>query len=166
MKKKENEEKQDSKEKSNQRIWKTVSVSVIILFAVIIIGGLIKAFYIRSSFVKPTQQQVDFATKIASERMKSMNQNVSAFSIHTNMMRRMHDEDGGKTRGMMQVSFYNNSTMHTFLVDVNSGEVLLHSETDVYGSWMNRKTSHHYFMPFMMRERKPMMNGEFYEDKK
>ena len=165
MKRRENEEKQNSKKKSSQKIWKIVSVSVIILFVVIIIGGLIKALYIKSSFVKPTQEQIDFAGKIATERMKSMHQNASMFQMRTNMMRKMHED--GKTRGMMQVSFYNNSTMHTFLVDVNSGEVLLHSETDVYGSWMNnQKYSHHYFMPFMMRERAPMMHGEFYEDKK
>ena len=149
---------------SKQKIWKTVSIAVIILFAVIIAGGLIKAFYIRSSFVKPTNEQIDYATKIATEKLKSMHVNASMFQIHADRMRRMRDD--GKTRGIMQVSFYNNSTMHTFLVDVNSGEVLLHSETDTYGTWMNRKTSsHHYFMPFLMRER-TMMHGELYEGKK
>lgn len=157
MKNKEKEEKQDSKNKSTQKVWKVISISVIILFVILIIGGLIKAFYIRSSFVKPTREQVDFATKIATEKLQSMHVNSSMFQVHADRMRKMHDDGEGKTRGMMQVSFYNNSTMHTFLVDVNSGEVLLHSETDVYGSWMNHKQSNHrYFMPFMMRERTPM----------
>ena len=131
MKKKENEEKQDSKNKPNQRIWKGISIAVIILFAIIIIGGLIKAFYIRSSFIKPTQTQIDYATKIATEKLQSSGGNSSMFQIQVGRkMRRLHED--GINMTIMQVSFNNNVTSHTYLIDVNSGKVLLHSQTDTY----------------------------------
>ena len=47
------------------------------------------------------------------------------------------------SRTIMQVSFYNNATSHTYLIDVNSGDVLLHSQTDVYGAFGNSHNARH-----------------------
>ena len=119
------------KQKNGNRIWKIVAIAVIAVFAVLIIGGIIKAHYIRSSFVKPTQVQIDYAAKIATEKLQSMGENASAFQIQTGKRMRTHKENG-VSRTIIQVSFSNNSTTHIYLVDVNSGEVLLHSETNIY----------------------------------
>ena len=108
-----------------------MAIAVIIIFALFLAGGLIKAMYIRNSFVKPAQAQIDYATKIAREKLQSTGVNSSAFQVQTGrMMRTMHDNMGTKT--MLQVSFYSNSTTHTYLVDVGSGKIILHSETDLY----------------------------------
>ena len=125
-----------------KKIWKITAIAVVVLFAVIILGALIKANYIRSSFVKPTQAQINYATKIATEKLQSMGGNASAFHIQAGgRMRRLHDD--GAARTTMQVSFYNNSTTHTYLIDVNSGEILLHSQTDTYIVFGGYKKKHY-----------------------
>ena len=140
MKNEKKEEKQKfttSRNNFGQRFWRVVAIAVIVLFAVIIVGGLIKAHYIRSSFVKPTQTQIDYATKIATEKLQAAGVNLSAFQIQVGRkMRILHDD--GATKTIIQVSFYNNATTHIYLVDVNSGKVLLHSETNIYSALENR----------------------------
>ncbi len=138
-------EKHDEKQKSKavpsyhrKRIWKTIAISVVVIFVLIIVGGLIRVHYLRSSFIKPAQAQVDYAKKIAAEKLQSMNVNASAFQINIGRrMRRLHDDEGART--IIQVTFNNNASSHTYLIDVNTGEVLLHSETDIYGAWTNHK---------------------------
>ena len=130
--------KKQKKEEKQKIIWKIVAIAVIAIFGVLIIGGLIKAHYIRSSFVKPTQAQIDYAAKIATEKLQSMGENVSAFQIQTGKRMRTHKENG-VSRTIIQVSFSNNSTTHIYLVDVNSGEVLLHSETETFVPFWEHK---------------------------
>ena len=115
-------EKKDEKQKfttaSNKRFWRILAVAVVVLFAVIIAGGLIKAHYIRSSFIKPTQNQINYATKIATEELQSTGRNASAFQFQVGRkMRKLHDDATTKT--IIQVSFYNNATTHIYLVDIN-----------------------------------------------
>ena len=130
-----NEEKQIA---SKQKIWKVTAIAVVVLFVLLIAGGLIKAHYIRSSFIKPTQAQIDYTTKIATEKLQSMGINSSAFEIQAGRkMRILHENGIAKT--IIQVSFYNDATTHTYLIDVNLGEILLHSETHTYGAWASHK---------------------------
>jgi len=119
------------KKDSGRRLWKIVAIAVILIFAVIIGIGLIKAHYLGSSFIKPSQSQMDYAEKIAKEKLQSAGVDLSAFKIETGKKMRVFHK-GNSTKTVMQVSFYNNATTHTYLVDINSGKVLLHSETDVY----------------------------------
>ena len=122
----------------SQKIWKIVSIAVVIVFMLVLAGGLIKVFYFKSSFVKPTQGQIDDATRIAIKKLQSTGVNASAFQIHVgSKIRKIYND--GVSNTILQVSFANNSTSHTYLIDVNSGEVLLHSETEEYGMWSNHK---------------------------
>ena len=143
MKKQKEERQTFSASNKFERVWKMVAIAVIIVFALLLAGGLIKAHYIRSSFVKPTQAQADYAAKIASEKLQSTGINPSAFQVQTGrMMRAMHYNADKKL--MLQVSFYNNSTTHTYLVDVTSGEIILHSETDTYIAFGEHQNKRHY----------------------
>ena len=129
-----------------KEVWRIVAIAVVVLFAVVIMGGLLKAYYIKSSFVKPTHAQIDYATKIAAEKLQSIRVNSSAFQIQVGRkMRILHDDGAAKI--IIQVSFYNNSTTHTYLVDVNSGKVFLHSETDIYGALGNRHNEYPHKKP-------------------
>jgi len=140
MKKKNNKEEKKNKNHNGihgHRIWKTIAIAVIAVFAVIIIAGVIRTHYIRSSFIKPTQAQIDYATKIATEKLQSAGVNSSGFQMqYGKRMRKMHN--GVLNRIIIQVLFYNNSTTHTYLIDVDSGEILLHSQTDMYNSFGNQ----------------------------
>lgn len=141
MKNRKREEKQQLREAGSnkgQRILKAVAIAVIVVFALVIIGGLIKVYYLKASFIKPTQAQVDYATKIAAAKLQSAGENASAFQVHVGRgMRKIHD--GETARTLMQVAFNNNVTSHAYLIDMNTGEVILHSETDIYGTWTSNK---------------------------
>jgi hypothetical protein len=114
-----------------QNIWKILAIAVIVIFALFLVSGMVKYYYIRSSFVEPTQAQVSYAVKLATGKLESGGMNVSAFQVKVEeMMRRPHDDR--ENRSILQVLFYTNTTTHTYLVDVNSGEVILHSETEWY----------------------------------
>lgn len=113
--------------------WKVVAVAAILLFAIFIVSGIMKAHYFKPSFTKPTQEQIDYATKLASDRLESTGANISDFKIKFGQgMRTPQPQNEKSKRTIIQVSFYNNVTTHIYLVDVNSGEVLLHSQTDIY----------------------------------
>jgi len=138
----------------SHRAWKIIAISVIVLFALLVLGGAIRAYYFRSSFTKPMQAQLDFAAKKATEKLQSTGANASSFQMHIGTkMKRMHDNQ--LSRSIMQVSFVNNNTTHIYLVDVDSGDIILHSETDVYGSWPGREMYEHHdsVFPWMMHKR-------------
>ena len=125
-----------------RRTWKIVAVAVIVIFVLIILGTIVKIYHFKSSFTKPTPTQIDYATKIATKKLQSSGGNVSAFEIRVgNRIKRMYDNEF--SRSIVQVSFINNSNSHAYLIDVNSGEILLHSETDVYGTWASHKSNNH-----------------------
>lgn len=133
------------------RIWKIVAIAVVIIFAVFVVGSIIKVNQIKSSFVKPTQEQIDYATQIATEKLTSIGVNASEFQIKVG--ERMPKLHKGVERNIMQVLFYNNSTTHVYLVDVKSGEIISHSATEVYDSAYGSPRQ-----PFI---EKPMPSGEF-----
>ena len=132
-------------------LWKITAIAVIVLFMLLIVGGLIKVYYLKSSLIKPTQAQVDYVTKIATERLQSTGNNASMFQIHVGSRIRREHEDG-TNRDIIQVSFNNNVTSHMYLIDVNTGEVLLHSQTDMYIDFGgHQKKRHHNKYPFFKR---------------
>ena len=134
---------QKKKNNGKQKIWKIVAISVIAAFAVLVIIGIIKAHYIKSSFVKPTSAQISYATKIASDKLKSTGADVSSFQVQAG--RKMHImHDNGVSRTTIPVSFYNNSATHTYIIDINSGEVLLHSETNMHIPFGERQNKYPY----------------------
>jgi hypothetical protein len=159
---KKNQEKQKSESEEwlddhGRRIWKILAISIIVVFAVFIILGIMKSHYIRSSFVKPTQEQINYAEKVASEKLQSTGVNASSFEFKaSDRMRKINDD--GTT--VMQVSFFNNSTTHMYLVDINSGEILMHSQTDIYKQLdtEHKAPPHDGFPPFDMN------SGFFWHD--
>ena len=128
-------------------IRKVVAILVVIIFVLLIVGGLIKAHYIRKSFAKPTQQQVDSAAKIAKESLKSEGMDPAMFQMQSGSRLRVVKDERGVQKLIMQISFYNNSANHVYLIDVNSGKILLRSETDFYEPLdrQNREMPRHIF---------------------
>ena len=112
-------------------VWKIVAIAMVGVFAVLILIGMIKAHNIKSSFAAPTSAQIDYAKELAIDKFESIGGNTSAFQIRVeDRMRRPHDDISNRT--ILQVVFYNDTTTHLFLVDVNSGKVIMHSETEMY----------------------------------
>ena len=124
-----------------KKIWKITAMAVLLITALLIAGGLIKVYYFKSFYIKPTQTQIDYATKIATAKLQSAGSNASAFQVQAGRkMRRLHES--GSERTIMQISFNNDITSHEYLIDVNTGEVLLHSETDAYIPFGENRKKH------------------------
>lgn len=112
-------------------VWKAIAVLVVVIFVLFIIGGIIKSHHFRSSIVKPAQEQIDYAKAIATEKLQLTGENASAYEIRVaGTMRKI--PLNGVAQNIIQVSFYSNATTHMYLVNLGSGEVILHSQTDVY----------------------------------
>lgn len=119
--------------------WKMAAIAMILVFVIIIISGVIRVNKIRPSFEMPTQEQNDIALQLAGEKLNELGLNASDFKAEVGQIMRMPEKKEGKywhrdeqKKQILQVAFSNNSTTHTFLVDINSSMVLLHSQTDFY----------------------------------
>lgn len=119
------------KKKLKIKIWKIVAIAVIAIFAILLIKGFMRAHDMRAAFIKPTQAQINTATKIAAEKLESIGGNASLFEIRAGEMMRRHP-DKRFNGEIMQISFYNDETMHIFLVDMSTEKAILHSQTDIY----------------------------------
>ncbi|MEK6967124.1 MAG: hypothetical protein AABX51_00670 [Nanoarchaeota archaeon] len=118
----------------SQRIWKIVAIAMIAVFALFVIGGLIKSYHLKSLFIEPTQAQADSAVKIATEKLQSLGMNASKFQIRVGGKVSLFRDDTASRR-IIQVTFSNNTLSHTYLIDLSNGEILLHSEAQSYGTW-------------------------------
>jgi hypothetical protein len=120
-----------SKSQKPANLWKIAAIVVILVFGLLMVGAAIKAYHFRSSFVRPTEAQIEYAKAIAVEKLLEEGENASSFDIYT-ADRMPSIVAGGTKRSILEVTLYNDAVMHTYLVDANSGEVLLHTKTEAY----------------------------------
>jgi hypothetical protein len=118
-------------------VWKLVAICFIVIFAIFIVFGLIRAYHSKSSFVIPSQDQKDLALKVATEKFVSSGGNLSDFKVIVSD--RMHKSHDGKS-DILQVSLYNNVINHVYIVDVDTGALLLHSETETFDGFKESTT--------------------------
>lgn len=124
-------EKKASKQNLSYSKWKVVSIAVIVLFALFVVVGIIKAYHFRQPFTQATQSQAAHAKGIAIKKLQSMGENASNYEIRAAEKIRKF-RMGNNSRSIMQVLFYSNKTMHVFLIDLESDELILHSKTEIY----------------------------------
>ena len=126
----------NSQTQNNQKskIWKWIAISVVFVFILFIVIGLIRNYHFRSSFVKPTQAQIGLATQIATEKLQSSGGNATDFKIKVNgkMPKPRYFGNEKPLPVVLQVLFYKNATSHAYLVDITSKEVLMHSQTEFF----------------------------------
>ena len=127
-------EKQKSRlpaENHGKRLWKIIAISFIVIFVLFIAVGVAKVYRYKSSLVKPTQDQIGFVTKIAADRLRTMGVNLTGLQVHeASKIRKLHEADA--ERSVMQITFSSSALSHTFLVDANTGEILMHSQTEIF----------------------------------
>jgi len=123
----------DVKEKDKKtNVWKVISIICIILFIAILIGGLLKAYRFKSSFKSATTVQIDSAKTIAINNLASQGENVSnyMFRVSDNIMPMgVGSEHNNST---IEVSLYNESVRNVYLIDVNSGNILMYDRMEFY----------------------------------
>ncbi len=129
------------KGKQKVNIWKVISVIFIILFVLALIGGLFRIYHFRASFTTPTQDQIDSAKAIVAQELRNKGDDINNYEIVVpknirkfdgrmppppiNIFGRMESP-----RSIIQLSLSNNSVRHSYLIDMDSGEVLIHSQIE------------------------------------
>lgn len=136
------------KEKTNERNpWKLVSIVFIILFISIIAWGIIDVNS-RPLFDPTTDNQVDMAKAIVAQDLISKGDNIGNYDVSVtkrivgfinghNMpdgmpcMRHMEPSDGGcNFRSSIQVSLRGSNSGHLYIIESESGKILMHSFTE------------------------------------
>jgi hypothetical protein len=115
-------------------IWKIVAIVVIALFAATLIFGIVKLQRFKQTLADPTGPQIDAAKSLALQDLENRGVNTSAYTIKVaTKVRGMRE--AGEDRNIIQVFAEADASRHNYLIDTDSGMILLHSQTETYG-WM------------------------------
>jgi hypothetical protein len=132
-----------SKGKQKMNVWKIVAVVFIILFCMALIGGLFRISYPRHYFMAPTQEQIDSAKAIVAQELAKEGDDINNYKVVvSNRIGKfngidigVHPEPPGRqipSGNVIHISLQSNSTSHFYLIDIDSGNVVMHSFTE----WM------------------------------
>lgn len=138
----------ENKRKQKKNVWKIISVIFIVMFCLMLIGGLMRVYHFMSVFSVPTQEQIDSAKDIIAQELENKGDDIDDYEISVSnriidfdrmgrskgiFVEIEHSEDSKgifdrimDSEGTIQVSLVKNSTMHSYLIDVNSGTVVMH----------------------------------------
>lgn len=109
--------------------WKSISLAFIVLFLIILIGGVLRVYKYKSSFISATDEQIDSAKLIATDFFsRAYSENISDYNLSVSKRVRFIDN---KTR-VIQVSLKKDSIRLSYLVDVDAKEVLMQTRTESY----------------------------------
>ncbi|HLC47073.1 MAG TPA: hypothetical protein VJI75_05055 [Candidatus Nanoarchaeia archaeon] len=120
-------------------LWKSIAVIFLMLFCSIIILGILRWNYYRPSYHSIDSVQKELAMNLISQDMGSSGKNISEYkTLVSNMTHKF--ARGRVNKNTLQVSLYSPSSRHQYIIDIDSGTIVMHSETLVYG-WMHNLTS-------------------------
>jgi hypothetical protein len=119
-----------------KRIIKT-SIIIVGIFIIIIAAALIKEFYF-DSHPKITESQMNSAKLAVENALQSKGDGISnyQYSFSKKIKNIGHDENSIPT---IQLSLCNNSTKQTFLINLDTQEIIMHSEVDYYTNYPNKE---------------------------
>jgi hypothetical protein len=121
--------------KKKRNIWKLLSILFIVLFLFVVLGGVWRAYHFKHSFTKATSTQTDVARNLAISDLtnKGINTNGLAFRISDEIRKNPMDKDYNKnSTQILEVSAYNASERHMYIIDINSAKILVYSKTQFY----------------------------------
>jgi len=123
-----------------KNVWKIVLSVFAILVILIIIGGAIKFLFFKESFIKTTNEQITSAKSLVSQALQAKGDNISNYNIK--ISEKIEQSDEKNESNTLQVFLSNNSTMHSYLIDLDSNMIVMHTEKEIYG-WMLDKCKEH-----------------------
>lgn len=117
---------------SKKELVLATSILIVAVFVVIIIAGVVKELF-GSLASQPTPAQIVAARAAVASALTARGENVSnyAFSVAAKVRRVAWN---GYARDVLMVTLTNASTRQAYLVDVDSGTILLRAELDTFGS--------------------------------
>lgn len=124
------------KPKTVHVFWKGISIAFIALFCVILVFGIVRWQHFKPHHFVAQQSQIDLATKAVSDDLSSAGYNLSDYKIQVADSIRGFARDR-QNENIIQVSLFGDSKMHQYLVDADSGKIIMHSETTFYDGMKN-----------------------------
>lgn len=118
-----------SKPKLKLNAFKITAIVVIILFVIILISGLIRFYQFKSSFTHLNDQQITELKSIAIQDLQSRGKNSSDYKIQVMPQVRKTNKDAEL---ITEVTFSNDKELQSYLIDLNSKKILVHTATDFY----------------------------------
>ncbi len=120
--------------KSGRNIWKIFAIVVVIVFLLILAGGVMRLYKFKSEFTPATDAQIEAAKMLVTADLEARGINITDYDI--TVPDRIHDMDKkGTGRTMLPARAYSNSSKHDYMIDLEAGMIVMHSQTDTYG-WM------------------------------
>ncbi|MBU2561736.1 MAG: hypothetical protein KKD17_05545 [Nanoarchaeota archaeon] len=117
-----------------RNVWKIVAIAMVVVFVLIVAGGIIKLHRFKASFAAATEEQTSSAEAAVMQDLESRGLNISEYTVRVSH-KVIGMREGGDDRNIMQVFAEANSSRHSYLIDMDSGKIMLHSQTETYG-WM------------------------------
>jgi len=126
------------RENTGNLFWKGVAIAFIVVFCIIVVFGIIRFYHFEPPRAAANPSQIDLAEKVVAQDLSSRGKNISNYKIQVSGMARGFARDG-VSKSIIQVSLYDKSRRHLYLIDADSGQMVMHSETTFYG-WMENQT--------------------------
>lgn len=118
--------------------WKGVAMAFIAVFIVIIIIGLVRFYTFQPRHFAAQPVQTGIAEKAVADDLSQRGDNISNYKVQVSDMARGFTRNG-MNKSIIQISLSDGSTRQIYLVDSDSGQIVMHSETTFYG-WMGNQT--------------------------
>lgn len=130
-------EKRDNKaDKKVHVFWKGISIAFIVLFGAILVFGIVRWHHFKPHHTAAQQSQIDLAKNAVSADLSSAGYNLSDYKIQVADTVRGFARDQ-LNKNIIQISLFGDSKMHQYLVDADSGKIIMHSETTFYDGMKN-----------------------------
>jgi hypothetical protein len=120
-----------AKKTSTSNTWKIVSIIMIAVFVIMLVGAVIRTYMFRPSFQNLSPVQSDAVKSIAIGDMNARGVDPQNYSITADNIRMVNA--GGNYRNVTEVSFYNDNLRYSYIIDVDTGNILMYSKTESFG---------------------------------
>ncbi len=127
-----------NKESHGNLFWKGVALAFVAVFCAIVIFGLVRLNHSEPHRIAANPSQVELAKSAVAKDLSISGENISDYKIQISDMARGFAREG-QNKNIIQVSLYDSSRRYLYLVDADSGDIVMRSETDFYG-WMENQT--------------------------
>jgi len=117
------------KQKTKHNAWKIISIIFIVVFVVILIGGLLRAYYFRTGSKSATPAQMELAKTVALSDLKNNGENITGYTVQVSNRIRMPPPNT-LPRNITEVLIYNQSVRYNYIIDADTGKILVSMRTE------------------------------------
>ncbi len=121
-----------TKNQSSVNRWKIVSLVFIALFAILLIVTLVRFRHPGPEMTSATPEQMESAKAVVEQSLQADGYNVADYKVEAGSEA---GHMGDAKKEVIRVTAENDTSRHFYLVDVETGKVVLHDSSERYG-WM------------------------------